>query len=144
MSDQKLWNDLRSNPANAKSSMQVATELRAQEHARTLQGLKPAVTAEQRAEAERRFDAINAANLAAETVEATGIVETRKTEIQEMILAALKDTTTFAESTEVCRRAAPLLTRFATTMNDYQITIWVGHTVQALREEKEAQRLAGL
>jgi hypothetical protein len=61
-----------------------------------------------------------------------------------MIIESLKDTTTAEEAEEVCRRAVPLMTRFVTTMSDFQVSQWVNHQVESLRAEKAARQLAGL
>ena len=142
--DNELFERLKADPENAKSSLQLNAERNAQEHARTLRDIKRPVTAEQRAAAKQKFDAINAANQVLDAVEATGIVETRKAEIKGMIIESLKDTTTAEEAEEVCRRAVPLLTRFVTTMSDFQVSQWVNHQVESLRAEKAARQLAGL
>jgi len=142
--DTELWQRLQAEPDAQKSSLELADEARRREHLRVLQGIKrPAVTAEQRAAAKKAFDAISAVNRAQESLEANDIIETRKTEIKAMILAACKDVTTAEESAELCQRAVPLLTRFATTLSDHDITNWVGHQLEALRAEKAAKELAG-
>src|ERR1700723_1870763 len=97
MSDQKLWDELRANPANAKSSIQLAAEQREQERLRALQGVKPTITAAARESAAQRFKSIQAQKAIEKTLEQDSIVAQREQEIRQQIADALKDVTSAAE-----------------------------------------------
>ena len=141
--DRELFARLQAEPNANMSTLEIEHERAERERQRLLQNIKAKATPEQRAEAKRRFDAINAVNRVQKAVEASDIIEVRMVEIQEMILATLKDVTSAEESAEILRRAEPLLKRFATTLSDYDVTNWVGHQIEALRAEKAAKQLAG-
>jgi hypothetical protein len=143
MSDQTLWDDLRSNPENAKSSIQLAAEQREQERLRALQNIKVKPAPAAREAAAQRFRSIQAMNAAEKATAAVDVVNQRIAEVRQQILEACKDVTSAAEQAEIVSRAEPLLRRFATALDDYSVTEWVGHTLAAIRGEKAAKELTG-
>jgi hypothetical protein len=141
---QELWNRLKQQPNASKSTLQIEAERNERERQRSLQCVKRQTTPVEREAAALRFRAITAMNAAETAIAENDIIAQREREIQQQIVEACKDVTSTVEQAEILRRAEPLLRRFATTLDDYSVTEWVGFQIQEIRARKEAERLAGV
>jgi hypothetical protein len=143
MSNQELWNRLRQEPDANKSTIQLAAEQREQERLRSLQTVKPVVTAAERESAAQRFKSIQAQKAVERATAELDVANRRIAEVRQQIAESCKEVTSAAEQAEIVSRAEPLLRRFVTALNDYDVTEWVGHTLAAIRGEKAAKELTG-
>jgi hypothetical protein len=142
--DQELWAKLQAEPNAQKSSLEVAAEQRAAEHRKALQSVKQPITQAARDAARKRFEAITATNKALDEADQNNIVEARKAELRLLVQETLKNVSTPTEQNFVNEKTEPLLTRFVSTMSDFQVTEFVNHTLESLRNDVAARRLAGL
>jgi hypothetical protein len=137
--DQKLWDDLRSNPENAKSSIQVAAEQREQERLRSLQNIKVKPTPAAREAAAAKFAAIKAMNAAEKATAAVEVVNQREREIQTLLVAAL-EVASPAETTQVMATITPSMLRgMVLRSTDYNIVEYVNAELMRIRAVKELE-----
>lgn len=134
--DTELWQRLQAEPDAQKSSLQLNAEYQQREHRRMLENVKPVVTAEQRAEAKRRFAAINAVNELNAELERTSFIAQHEQELQALITAALAVATP-DEAKQVRSQITPAMLRhFVLNCTDYDVSVYVGDLLQTIRSKK--------
>lgn len=134
--DRELFERLKQEPNASKSTLQIESERSQREYQAALKNVKPVITAERRAEAQRRFDAINAANRAEEATNANGIIEVRTKELQALVTSAL-EVATPSEATQVRALVTPaMLKHWALYCKNYDVVEYLNAELQKLRAAK--------
>lgn len=134
--DTKLWNELRADPANSKTSVQLAAEQREREHQRALSSIKRPVTAEQRKAAAKKYRQIQAQNELEKQLEQDSIVAQRTKELEALVTSAL-ETATPSEASRVRLAVTPaMLKHWALYCDDYNVVEYLNAELQKVRAAK--------
>jgi hypothetical protein len=139
MEDRALFERLKADPENAKSSMELASEAVQREHQKALQQVKRPPTAAEVSESAKRFRAIQLQNDLDKQLEQDSIIAQREREISTLVESAL-EVARPDEATQIRASITPdMLRGMALRSKDYDICEFVNAGLIAIRAAKQLE-----